>query len=332
MPEAAPVVPPAAPAPVVVPPLTPSASQILDATKPAVVPPAAGAKVDPVVAPVVAPKPVDADPRNAAFVQRETQLQKARDEHKAQVERDRAALEADRAKLAAHQGLIDAVGKKDALALLTAGGLTVAQANEAYLAQQGAPVTAKQLEEFKAELARSEAAKTTAAATAQQAARDAADSAAIKAHQEKSLAFVEANPDAYRLTREFNAGSLVHQVIVKDLEDRATKDADGNIVQYPATPLSFKEAADRVEQFYAGKIAAIRKAESDAEAAKVAAAAPVLPPKTAPTPPAKTPTLSAPSITGDLSGSASGGGPKTYANDDERMAAAIAAGNAARKK
>ncbi len=318
------VVPPAAPA--VVPPVAPAAqpltaSQVLAATAPKVDAP----KVD--AAPVVPPvAPVVDDKGAKAAIERETQHQRKVAADRAALATEKAALDARAAELTAesarNKALSDAVAKKDALAVLQAAGLSIEQANAAFLESSGAPVTKKQLDELKATIAAEAKAKDDAATQRAEQARTAADSAVIQAHRDAAVKFVEDHPDAYLLTRTFDAGSLVHAVIVQDLEDRATKDGDGKVIAYPdsKTRLSFKEAADRVEAAYAAKYETVAKAK---EAAK-AKDQPAVDPKAAPA------AKPAATISG-LTSTTGGGKPPVYKDDDERMRAAIAAGNAARQ-
>lgn len=300
----------------------PSASQVLAATKPAdaapaVVPPAPAAPAAPTKAGAALPS--DAD---AAAVRREVEIQRKADAVKADAAKlaaDKAAFEAARAEDAAVKEARATLAKGDPLAALKLLGvsyddLTAAQLK---LIEGGKPADIAAVRaEVKAQF---EAEKATVAETARKE-QEAADAAAIKAHELSAVKFVEDNAAAYRLTRKFNAGSLVHQIVIQDLNDRATKDEAGRVVQYP-TPISVKEAADRLEKFYRDNVDAIRKEEEAEVAAKKA---PVVPATTTP-PPAPSATISS-----DLGGS-TGNTPRTFRDDEERMQAAIAQLNASRK-
>ena len=143
-------------------------------------------------------------------------------------------------------------------------------------------------------------------------------------------AYIAAHADDLVLTSVRGSGQALGQLVADDAYQRAEKNEAGQVVKWPAKLLTIEEAAKKFEESEAAKEAKIaerRKAKSavvpettQAQPPKIAA--PGAPPVPPPAPRA---------LTADMGGSQTGAKP-VYRSASEKIAAAIAAGEAARDR
>lgn len=312
------------------------------------VPPTASAGAAPAASPGAgqpAAAPPVVDPRDAAFVQRETALQKER----AKLAAERQALDAEKARVAKALELDAVIQRGDPLEILRVAGKTAQDFTAAQLAaierakvetaEAAKPATKADVDATKAALERKfkedlEGRDRLAEQRQAEALRAKADADA-RQWEADAQAYIDAHADDLILTGVRGSGQALAQLVLDDARQRAEKDEAGNVTKWPAKLLSIEEAARKFEEAEAAKDAKIaerRKAkekpavQSTATAPSASAPAPAAPPAAPAAPAAQQPRA----ITADLGATSDGG--HVFRSRAEAIAAATAAARAAEER